>query len=196
MNSRLFEQSKTEPQKKAKTGAFRGGLTQCRKIPQPYLEQGTGNVRKGRVHAAQKLRGPDPAGALLRGLSSRPGPGSAGAGPSREHEQPPSLRVGSLSPKVTGPGLGFPGTHRLRASGRPGPAGGAEDGGGARSGARRLGNELPLRVLQHARTLGSARNPWNEAQPACAWSPPGRQSHAQGTPRTRPSSRAGGAAPR
>lgn len=149
MNSRLLSKAKQNPLKKRQRPKLsREASYSVGRSRSPILSRGREcSERAGCPRAAQKLRGRDPADALLQGLCSRPGPGSAGAGPSREHEQAPSVRVGSLSPKVTEPGLGFPGTHRLSASGRPGPAGGAKDGGGARSGARRIANALPLSPL-------------------------------------------------
>lgn len=105
---KTLEQSKTEPPKRQGPELSGEASLSARKGAQPCFEQGAGSVRKGPGPAAQKRRGGDPVGDSLRGLCALPGPGSAGAGRSRGHEQPLSVRGGCQSPKVAGPGPGFP----------------------------------------------------------------------------------------
>lgn len=92
---KILEQSKadTPPPKKRQSPELSGEASHSvGRSRSPILSRGrkcTERAGSRSPSAAQKLRGPEPADALLRGLCSRLGPGSAGAGPSREHEQPP-----------------------------------------------------------------------------------------------------------
>lgn len=152
---KTLEQSKTEPKKRQRPELSGEASHSVGRSHSPLLSREQGMYRKGRVPQPAALAQPRSSAA---GTQRMPCSGACARAPDRGQQELDRLgstnsrpRSASVPCLLKSPGLG---THRLRATGRPGPAGGAEDGGGARSGARRLGNALPLWVLQqraHAR---------------------------------------------
>lgn len=196
MNSRLLSKAKQNP-KKGKDRSFPGrphAVLEGRSAP--FLSRGQEVRRNSRVPQLRSVA-----------AGTQPVPSFGACARARDQGQPELDRPASTSSRsrsAASPGLlrsPDPGQGTLHSPlARLGLAWPCRGRRGRRRGtlrgARARERAPLLRVLQHARTLGSARNPWNEAQPARAGSPPGRHSHALRTPRTRPSGQAGGAAPR
>lgn len=168
MNSRLLSKAKQNP-KKGKDRSFPGrphAVLEGRSAP--FLSRGQEVRRNSRVPQPRSVA-----------AGTQPVPSFGACARARDPGQPELDRPASTSSRsrsAAGPGLlrspdpGQGTLHsplaRLRLAG---PCRGRRGRRrGTLRGARARERAPLLRVLQHARTLGSARNPWNEAQPARA----------------------------
>lgn len=122
----------------------------------PFLSKGQEVRRNSRVPQPRSVA-----------AGTQPVPSFGACARTRDQGQPELDRPASTSSRsrsAAGPGLlrspdpgQVPCTHRLPASGWPGHAGGTEDGGGARSGARELGNALLSSGFSNTRARSGAR---------------------------------------